>query len=391
MIDILDWSEEHPELCAYVRSIEFIFPVWNERVLEGVLAGRNQNDIHFGAGAHYFWLMPRNALASLESLFTLIQLCLPNVNIVTLDGGSCRNGQLIHHYSEDRRWGHPWLRRLPQLPNVKTLITRGSYNLARTEEHYITIARAFPNLLTWDCTFWPFNLPVHELMVRTLWISPAMRPRVRNLTLSFDGLCGLYELDGVRKLSLCKELGTVAAHVETFTLTGRICGRFFSHLGDAFHSGTVKDKRLRVLNLDVETLCCDCEWAPDIPGQPVVTVHGIDKSRFIDEFETVVVGAIMALGYVPTLHHIKIRTLNVDSRWLLFAPYFYFDGTECRGFWSPPILKQLWISRLGVYFAALDAGIHSVKGPSGEVVDVARPTVRPISLSKRAYELIAKR
>lgn len=390
MIDIIDWAKHHPKLCSYIRSLEVIFPVWNERVLEGSLAGQTQDDIHFGPGAHSFYLMPPKALTTLEDLFRVIQLCLPNVNVLTLDGGSCRNGQLIRHYNGEQPWADPCLQFLPQLPEVKTIIMRGSFNLARTEGQFMTIAMAFPNLLTWDCTFWPFNLPVYELMVPALTITPVMCPRLRNLTLSFDSLCGLHELHGVREKSLCQGLGTIAAHMETFTLTGRICGRFFSHLGATYHSGGVKDKRLRVLNLDVETLCCDCEWRRDVPGFPVTTISGFDKTRFIEEFEVVVVGAIMALGYVPSLHHVRIRTLDVDSRWLLLSPYFYFDGAECRGFWSPWILQTLAGARQGVRYVSLEAGIRPVRGPSGEVVDVDRPVVRPSSLSMKAYKLIAK-
>lgn len=391
MIEYGRWFRDRPRLRKYVRSVEVWFPVWAERVVTGDPPGQNPDDTHFGPHDHSFYLMPRTALISLQTLFSHIRAYHPHLAILALEGGSCKNGQLIRHFSEDGAF--PWLnelyalypRQLPTLPSVQTLIMRGSFNLARTWPQWHTLAAAFPNLQHWDCTYWPFGTHVYNLMREALKYPPE---KLRHLTLSFDGLCGLGELSEVRDKSLCKKLARLAARLESLTFTGRICARFFTYLAVAYPSD-VQEQRLRALNFNVETTCNDCRKVKEDPFVANPPVSGINNPDFICDFEAVTLGAITALKHVRTLQHLMIRTLTVNSRWVLLAPYFEFNGYRCKGFWSELIVESLASLRGGgITYLELSEGIERKVNKKGETVGYVPPTCRPVSLNKEAYKLL---
>lgn len=374
----------------YVRNVEIWFPVWANRVLPADAMGEDQDDIHFGPDAHDFYSMPRNWLLPLQDILLHIKVFYPNLTMLTLQGGTSINGQAIRHFHEEDPFFWIYCPQLPILPDVQTLVMRGSYNLVRHWAHWRTLARAFPNLEHWDSTWGPFNVDNWNLMKRALVCPPA---KLKHLTLSFDGLCGLGELPEVHMKTLCKELGEAAARMESFTLTGRICGRFFSTLCKEYRN--VRDKRLLTLNLNVETLCNDCHAHVDDPFiKPHIPVTGIQNPIYIRDFEIITMGAIQALKSVPTIQRISIRTLDIDSEWLMFAPYFEFKGQTCKGFWSTATVANLTSVRDNtVSYLSLIDGIYPELDKEDKVVGVLPPAGpgRPNSLRKEAYRLLQGR
>lgn len=246
---------------------------------------------------------------------------------------------------------------------------------------------AFPNLEQFDCSYWPFTATVHCLMVGALRITPAS---LRHLTLNFDSLCGLGELFPVTQSTLCPYLGIVASRMESFTLTGRICGRFFTFLLDQIHACR-GDTRLHTLNISVESLCNDCEMHLNKANVWHPSVSGFYKEGFIQDFEAVTQGAMYALQHIATLQHIKIRTLEIDSHWLLYTPYFeYNGGAHCKGFWSVTLVATLKSVRKGsISYLALESGIKA-QHRGDRIVGVVMPMCRPDSLLSDAYQLLRR-
>ena len=79
---------------------------------------------------------------------------------------------------------------------------------------------------------------------------------------------------------------------------------------------------------------------------------GITNMIFIRSFERLILSAVKSLdaSSFPSLSHIRIRYIDLDSACPLLNPYFVFsgpDGGRCSGLWNEDILQALWRVRPG--------------------------------------------
>lgn len=209
---------------------------------------------------------------------------------------------------------------------------------------------------------------------------------------------------------LCERLGRIAPQLETLSFTGRICECFFRTATELARARK-EVSQLRAVDIVVKSCCrivvvdkplvagdehdnggapintedgdtdgtmhlastISPSTSPDTPTTasitnqppnphlqhyhhhhhhpPAPTTHPTSSTPlpFLPSFDLLVLSAVRSLDLssFPSLSHIRIRFIDLDSVCPLLNPYFVFDGNSCRGVWTQEIWEVLGRVRVG--------------------------------------------
>ena len=400
-----DWFLTHTHLQLYVRHIEVWIPVWERRLGGNVrsgLSGTMTFEQH--ARPHVvvtvvnptvrqeqdrinlvYQLARQNA--ALDEIFGRVGVLFPAACILTIEGGHCKKPPMIQHFRETSV--RPAVSRpifempkLPKLPNVRTLVLKGAWNIMRERNHFEFMSQALPNLREWHCTFAKPKTKAYGTICTILRHFPL------NLTRLNICLEGFYSKDTpstikVRLLQLthhlCEDLGRILCQLEALTLTGRVCDSLFKK---AIAASDVRKSRLKSVDLVVKNCCRDFDAPNDGTG-----IHNWD---FIRAFGELVTSAVGALGVFPDLSFLRVRFLDLDSPSPFLNPYFQLQDGMCTGIWTEEILETLSQVRPAAVFPCRneDSDFGGVK----EIMklDMAWPRQKPKSIMLASYAALAQ-
>lgn len=163
--DALFFLSERPHLQKHPRHIEVWSPVWERRpgpshsrafaphdtlsrlitvrAVQGDAGELEASSLVTSA----YQLSSKNA--SLYEIFQFIDLVLPDVCIMTLEGGHCKKPPKVQHFPE----GDTTARVLPELPRIRTLVLKSAWNIMRTEDDFRSIMSALPKLREWHSSY----------------------------------------------------------------------------------------------------------------------------------------------------------------------------------------------------------------------------------------------
>lgn len=325
--------------------------------------------------------------AALDEIFGCVGVLFPSACILTIEGGHCKKPPMIQHFRETDD-GPAMSRsmfempRLPKLPNIRTLVLKGAWNIIRERKHFEFLSMALPNLREWHCTFAKPKTKAYQT------ISTVLRYFPSNLTRLNICLEGFYSKDTpstikVRLLQLthhlCEDLGRILPQLEALTLTGRVCNSLFRNAIGASES---RKSRLKSVDLVVKNCCREFDASNDGTG-----IHNWD---FIRAFGELVTSAVGSLGVFPDLSFLRIRFLDLDSPCPFLNPYFQLQDGICTGIWTEEILGALGQVRPAAVFPrrSEDSDFGGVK--EFMKLDMAWPRQKPKSIMLASYAALAQ-
>ena len=339
--DSFAFFSARPHLRPYVKHIEIWFPVFHPKY--GPLALSTANTLPTvtpdGLTTASYVLPVDNC--SLEEAFYFVSECLPEVCVLTLEGGERKKAPKVRHWTRDpahyqqsqqqsqqqQQQQQQRSRTMPKVHSVRTLICRGQWNLIRSEEDFATIMSALPNLQEWHGSYSKPKSKSYLTMADIL---------ARPLRLTSLDLC--LEADYRRELSFppcflkvssrlhfCSRLaaGAASPSLERLAYTGRVCKQFFADLAARFRDP--RQCRLRSIDLTVKNCCRRvAHWNE--------SGSGITDPGFIDAFEELVIAGIRALGKLKSVEYLRIRHVDLGEYFFFFfvstllslAPYLYY-------------------------------------------------------------------
>ena len=398
-----EWFLTHPHLQGYVRHIEVWVPVWERRAghqphvgLSGTMTLEQHASPHAVVTVvttntrnpdgsdninQAYQLASHNA--TLYEIFGCVGSLFPEACILTIEGGHCKKPPMIHHFRDLKQ--ESIASGLPPLPNIRTLVLKGAWNIMRDESHFRTISTALPNVREWHCTYTKPKVKAYQTMCTVLQHFPP--------TLSHVNICleGFYSKETTspakwRQLHpehhLCRDLGRILPQLEALTLTGRVCGSLLSIAMKAAERVGGKP-RLRSLDLVVKNCCRGSTAWNDGTG--------IHNWGFIKAFEALVVSGVRSLQTFPHLQFLRIRFIDLDSPCPLLNPYFLLQNNRCTGIWNEEILTLLNQGRPTAEFAELREGLGcSGLDKEGRLSATEWPRQRPKSIKVGSYAALAE-
>ncbi|KAI9739826.1 MAG: hypothetical protein M1834_006547 [Cirrosporium novae-zelandiae] len=389
-----EWFDLKPLLRTYVRHIEIWVPVWGNKtehshslptshiqtssiVHHGVVTVFN--DRQTGSNTIY---QQASHNASIEEIFDVVQDVFPDACVLTLEGGHCKKPPMIKHFkNQSTKW--QWL---PTLPNIRTFIMKGAWNIIRDDVDFLRLSAALPNLIEWHCTYAQPKSKAYKSMYDIL--DPKSLPN--HLTHLNICLEGFYSKGAAKpnmwskvypKYHICRVLGDVTSSLEALTYTGRVCGCFFTHAIAAARRNR-NGSRLRSLDLVVKN-CCRKNCILD-------EGTGITNWSFIQAFEALVVECVSSLAVLSELKDIRIRYIDLDAPCPLLNPYFQLKNNQCSGLWNADILALLPMVRPQAQYVELSDGLEFLqRDAEGRLSDTVFPHTRPMGIKASSYAAIA--
>ncbi|KAM0498981.1 hypothetical protein D7B24_007147 [Verticillium nonalfalfae] len=321
----------HDELRYYVKHIELWFPVFQPKYGPLALSSALALPTVTSDGlTNATYTLPANN-CTLEEALLFVAETLPFVMILTLEGGERKKAPMVQHSS----WAGPNDWALPILESVRTLVTRGQWNLMRTDEDFRSILSSLPNLTEWHGSYSKPKSKSYLSMARVLPDLPAAHLKSLHLCLESDYRREVtypaHHVKVCRSVHFCTKLAEAVPQLEHFSYTGRICKSFFRVLAELTDPRTT---RLKSIDITVKNCC-----------RPVPVFHesgsGIQDTGFIDAFELLVAQGIRALQKLRSVDYLRIRFVDLDSLLPPLNPYFLLRGDSCLGIWSGRILSEL--------------------------------------------------
>ncbi|KAH8690110.1 hypothetical protein BGW36DRAFT_307032 [Talaromyces proteolyticus] len=410
------WFVLHPHLVPHVRHIEVWVPVWGNRaqkntatypreylparrylnednglagvnaVLQATVARWEDHDHgHRGSNNFAFHVACHNA--SLEEIFWHVGSNFPAAQILTLEAGHCKKPPLITHFAKDPS-GLQGQHHLIQLPNIRTLVMRGAWNIMRDYRHWVTISDALPSLREWHCAYAKPKVEGYQTIYRAL---SNLSSSVVHLNISLEGFHSKdqshwYGERASHHHHLCRLLGDIAPRLEHLSFTGNVCASLFNAARTAV-AHRPQDARLKSLDLVVKTCCQEPNSESSFPllEEP----SGITNLKFIQSFGKLVLGAVRSLDTYLALSYIRIRFIDLDSTCALLNPYFQMSDSECTGLWNVQIIETLARVRPSSQFAQLSDGIYPQFGPDNTIIGAVYPRTRPLSINANNYKILS--
>ncbi|KAF4505605.1 hypothetical protein G6O67_007536 [Ophiocordyceps sinensis] len=376
-----------PYLAHHVKHVEIWFPVFQP--MYGPLATSNSlalPTVTTGGLTNATYILPENN-CTLAEVFRFLGIALPEVQVLTLEGGERRRAPKVIHSSY--RDQDPSVAASPLCPmeSVRTLVTRGQWNLMREHRDFANVLRALPNLEEWQGSY---SKPKSKSYITLSEYMPSLPRHVKRLGMCMEndyrreaGTPPFYYKVATRT-HICISLGQVLPRLEHFSFTGRVCHKLFdlaSRLSDPFNS------RLKSIDLTVKN-CCP---TPDsnYPGSG----SGIHEMGFIEAFEKLVVAAIRFLEKHKGLQYLRIRFVDLDSLLPPLNPYFLLRQQRCTGVWSDLIVTEMARVRPDVSFAELSDSFGNIMySKEGRmIVSPENPRTRISSLKLSNYQALANR
>ena len=411
--DSKEYFDSHYHLTKHVRHVEFWVPVWGDKAslsnhsLESPMNNRHN---FFSSNNN---LMTTNDLlgfnfklsvysATLSQIFRHIAEFFPDARIFTLEGGHCKNSHMIRHFPSTL-FPNP-NQSLRVLPNVRTFVMRGAWNIMREYSHWQNIQSALPNLEEWHCGYAKSSLEANSTIYSVLRSLPLT---LRHLNITLDGM---YSKDSSTLSShasstsfsphLCSSLGALAPSLDSFSFTGRICSDFFTSALSRLTRAS--DPRLHTLELTVKSCCRriplpvvdpltgDSDPLADHTYTDAVEHASITNLAFVRSFEHLVLSAISALPHFPHLHTLRIRFIDLDSPCTLLNPYWILHNNTVHGLWNEDMVACLAAARPEASYEVLEDGLGSGWGKDDEPGGGLYPKVRPRSIKSSSYRVLAE-
>lgn len=292
----------HQRLAGYVRHAEIWFPVFrtfSTQTLQSVNSMQMSNT---------FQLVPDNN-CSLEDAFQFMALVLPDVKVLTLEGGERRSAPQVTHFSSSNL-AATGPRALNRLFSVKTLITKGQWNLIRRSKDFSVILTALPCLDEWQASY---SKPKAKSYINMAEFLPQLPPHIRLLSVCIENdyrkeaVLPAFYARVVERTHMCLVLAAVMPTLEQFSYTGRVCYGFFE---TALRNPAAHSSILRSIDVTVKNCCCRQTY-------PIDFGSGIQEMTFISAFEQLVVSGIRALKHFKHVDYMRIRFVDLGEYCML--------------------------------------------------------------------------
>ncbi|ROT39975.1 hypothetical protein SODALDRAFT_274751 [Sodiomyces alkalinus F11] len=358
-----------PYLRSYVKHVELWFPVFQPR--HGPLTSNGPIHLPFpfppprnnNQGATETYLRT-TANCTLEEALIFVLSVLPSAIVLTLEGGERKKAPKVVHTS----WAKPDESYLPVLPGVRTLVTKGQWNLLRTDEDFKAILSSLPNLAEWHGSYSKPKSKSYLSMYRALPMLPA---HLTSLHLNLESdyrrelSCPAFFMKVSSKIHFCLGLAEATLPLERLSYTGRVCKVFFLALAAR---SDPRMSKIKSIDITVKNCCRNSHQYHD-------SGSGIQDMQFISSFELLVVAAIRALSKLPRLEYLRIRFIDLDSPVPPLNPYFLLRGNTCWGVWSDFILTELHKARPTAQFEELSDSFGEIGyNKEGRLVISTAPT-----------------
>ncbi|KAH7156527.1 hypothetical protein EDB81DRAFT_644926 [Dactylonectria macrodidyma] len=374
---------QHQHLQSYVIHIEIWFPVFQPTY--GPLALSNTLSlptVTMEGLTNATYTLPGNN-CTLEEVFHFVAQALPQVKVLTLQGGERRKAPKVLHFHEQRT-DPAFHKPLPILESVRTLVTRGQWNLTRDSQDFATVLSALPCLVEWQSSY---SKPKSKSYISMSNYIREMPTNITSLNLCLESD---YQREGVmptffnkvlQNTHLCVRVAETLHWLEHYAYTGRVCHRFFEM---GMWSSNPRKSRLKSIDLTVKN-CCRHSAPYEESGS------GIQDMGFIESFEKLVISGIRALERMTAVEYLRIRFVDLDSVLPPLNPYFLLRDGVCSGVWSDSILTEMARVRPGVTFTELSESFGNiVYGKEGRMVITPEyPRTRITSLKLANYRSLA--
>ncbi|KND90969.1 hypothetical protein TOPH_04327 [Tolypocladium ophioglossoides CBS 100239] len=375
----------HQHLAGHVKHIEIWFPVFQP--MYGPLASSTTlalPTVTSNGLTNATYILPENN-CTLEEVFQFVTMMLPEAQVLTLEGGERRKAPKVTHFNS-KRDAQLCLR---PIESVRTLVTRGQWNLMRNNYDFTNILQALPNLEEWQGSY---SKPKSKSYITVSDYLPSLPTHVTKLSLCMENdyrreaITPSFYSKVAMKTHICARMGQVLPHLEHFSYTGRVCHKFFDLVTRLSNPLT---SRLKSVDLTIKNCCRDPDKESNYPGSG----SGIHEMGFIEAFEELVVAAIRCLEKHKRLQYLRIRFVDLDSLLPPLNPYFLLKQQKCSGVWSDAIVTEMARVRPEVSFAEMsDSFGNIVYSKEGRmVISPENPRGRVLSLRLSNYKALANR
>ncbi|KAG6020357.1 hypothetical protein E4U41_002870 [Claviceps citrina] len=373
-----------PHLSCHIKHVEIWFPVFQPTF--GPLALSNTLALPTVTSeglTNATYTLPANN-CTLDQVFRFVSQTIPSAQVLTLEGGERKKAPKIIYFGRSKALFSE--RPLEPIHSVRTLVTRGQWNLIRQAVDFHTILGALPNLKEWQASY---SKPKSKSYISVAEFLPSLPTRIINLSLCMENdyrreaVMPAFYAKVAMKTHICSRMAEVTSRLEHFSYTGRICHRFFDMGGRLANSATT---RLRSVDLTVKNCCRNS-------GSYHESGSGIQELGFIEAFEKLVVSAVRSLEKFKELQYLRIRFVDLESILPPLNPYFLMANGQCSGVWNDVILAEMARVRPHVTFAELSDSFGNISySKDGRMVIVPEyPRTRITSLKLSNYRSLATR
>lgn len=298
--EVMSFFARHLHLRTYVKHIEIWFPVFQPKfhpIIPGDTSLALPTVSPEGIASATYALPTDNA--TLEEVFYLVSTALPEVRVMTLEGGERKKAPHVRFTLPTRE-----PRCLPGIPSVETLIIKGQWNIIRSGKDWNAISRALPNLEEWHGTY---AKPKSKSYLSMAGILDVLDPKVTRLNLCLECdyrremTCPPYYLKVCEQIHWCEKMAKAASSLEHLSYTGRVCHGFFDILAKYSNPRTT---RLKTIDLTVKNCCRkNAQWNE--------SGSGITDMHFINAFEQLVLAGIRSLERLKSVELLRIRYVDL--------------------------------------------------------------------------------
>ncbi|KAG5975392.1 hypothetical protein E4U55_007709 [Claviceps digitariae] len=294
-----------PHLPCHIKHVEIWFPVFQPTYGPPAMTNAMALPTVTSDGlTNATYTLPANNCA-LDQVFQFVSQTIPSVQVLTLEGGERRKAPKIVYFSRADNLGSVCSRSLQPINSVRTLVTRGQWNLIRESVDFNTILSALPNLNEWQASY---SKPKSKSYITMAEFVPSLPIRITNLSLCLEndyrreGLMPAFYAKVAMKTHICSRMAEVTSRLEHFSYTGRICHRFFDMGSRLVNPMTT---RLRSIDLTVKNCCRHASSSYHDFGS------GIQELGFIEAFEKLVVSAVRSLDKFKEVQYLRIRFVDL--------------------------------------------------------------------------------
>ena len=292
---------EHPRLRDYVKHVEVWFPVFQPKFAMSLSgAPMDLPTITEDGFALTTYTLPTDNSA-LDEVFGFVGTTFPGVQVLTLEGGDRRKAPKVRNFCQQRGGAT-----MPPVVSVKTLVTKGQWNLIRGIEDFEQLMFALPSLQEWHGSY---TKPKSKSYITMIPILKALPPKLCSINIHLEAdyrrelTCPPFFLKVMAQGHFCSKLALASQSLEHISYTGRICHHFFNLAADL---ADARNTRLRSINITVRN-CCRSRASLRDSGS------GITDMSFIDAFEQLVLSAIRAIEKLTALEYLKIRYVDLGK------------------------------------------------------------------------------
>lgn len=296
-----NWFLDHPILARHVKHLEVWFPAFQPRFGALPLARMSppQENGHVAAASYE---LPFDN-ASLRQVFDFILAILPRVSILTLEGGERRKAPKVKNESSPTTFV---TKRVSLLENIRTLVTKGQWNLMRDTTDFDFIMASMPGLTEWHGSY---SRPKSKSYLTMSKFLPSLPSNITHLTLFLEAdyrremSTPNYYFKVAQQVHFCTRLAEATPALEHLSYTGRVCKAFFD---GAARRANARLTRLKSIDLTVKNICRPlCEYQ--------ASGSGIFDMLFIQNFEALVLSAIRSMESLAALDFLRIRYVDLGK------------------------------------------------------------------------------